>query len=96
MIIYTTFDTSSKSSLNTGDVYSGVGKDPSALIQALRDYLAKGGILKIGDDDVSVKTRDITDDGDCLNHPDRVAAKTCTPGETPVSNVSSFCHYLYF
>ena len=66
-----------------GDVYAGAGKDPSALVQALRDYVAKGGIFKIGDDDVAVKSRDITDDGDCLNDSSRVTAKACDPGEEP-------------
>ena len=71
-----------------GKMYAGAGKDPSALVQALRDYVANGGVLKIDDQAVDVDTRDITDDGDCLDHPDRVAASTCSPGaEPPASNI---------
>lgn len=61
------------------------GKDPSALVQALRDYIAKG-ILKIDGKAIDVNTRDITDDGDCLEDPDRVAAEACSPGVTPPSS----------
>ena len=69
-----------------GDIYAGAGKDPSALVQALRDYIAKGGILKIDGKAIDVNTRDITDDGDCLEDPDRVAAEACSPGVTPPSS----------
>lgn len=67
-----------------GDIYAGAGKDPYALVQALRDYVAKGGIIKVDGD--AIDTRDITDNGDCLADPDRVAAKACTPGEEPPSS----------
>ena len=71
-----------------GKMYAGAGKDPSALVQALRDFVANGGVLKIDDQAVDVDTRDITDDGDCLDHPDRVAASTCSPGaEPPASSI---------
>jgi len=69
-----------------GDVYAGAGKDPSALVQALRDYVANGGLFKIGGQDAGVTKRSITDDGDCLKHADRVAAKACSPGDAPPSS----------
>ena len=69
-----------------GDVYAGAGKDPSALVQALRDYVASGGLFKIGGQDAGVTERTITDDGDCLQHADRVAAKACSPGDAPPSS----------
>jgi hypothetical protein len=68
-----------------GDIYAGAGKDPSALVQALRDYVKKGGVIKIDGKDVT-DIHDIKDNGDCLNHPDRVAAKACSPGDEPPSS----------